>query len=683
VSNQPGMIAPVPTSELDSALAPVAASALASALASPSAAEISACRELLAAEGLLTSTTHVSYFGLHEQDKRELLAGAPAVRRFRAMLVDFGTGDSLDAIICPAEERVVSARTLEPVVDGQVPVVLAEFPLVEEIVHSDERWLAAMRKRGLTDLSQLRVNPLSAGVLAESEQGRRIQRCFTFVQKTPDDLGWAHPVDGVTVMVDVVTREVLDVIDYVDLPVPEEDGNFHLPEWVDRPPRAGLKPIEITQPEGPSFTIDDDGVLNWAGWSLQVSFDQREGLVFHNIAIDDDGVTRPVVYRASIAEMVVPYGDPSPQRWFQNFFDCGEYLLGGFANSLELGCDCLGEITYLDAVLADSEGNPHVIPQAICIHEEDTGILWKHFDNWNGSSDSRRNRRLVVSFFVTVGNYDYGFYWYFSLDGSIELEVKATGVVFTSGYPGPGYAYASELAPGLGAPYHQHMFSARLDMMVDGSVNAVDELEAALVPRGESNPTGTGFTQKVTRLRTESQAQRLADNTKNRVWLVSNPEVKNRLGGDVGYVLFPEGKPVLLADEQSDIYRRATFSAKHLWVTPYSPDELYPAGDFVNLHPGGAGLPVWTAADRNVDTTDIVLWHTFGLTHFPRIEDWPVMPVDTTGFVLKPHGFFGRNPTLDIPESVGEHCAPGHGHHDDHDGRHHHEQQHDSGEANR
>ncbi len=652
--------------------ASTATTTVAAALASLRPEEVAASRAILERDGLLGPDTHVSYFGLLEQDKRTLLApgASPDDRRFRAMLVDFATGASHDVVVCPAQDRVISAVELDPA-DGQVPVVLAEFGLVEEVVHQDERWLAAMAKRGLTDVSTLRVNPLSAGVLAPDEAGRRIQRCFTFVQKTPDDLGWAHPVDGVTVMVDVITREVLDVIDYVEFPVPQEDGNFHLPEWVGKPPRAGLKPIEITQPEGPSFTIDADGVLSWAGWQLQVSFDQREGLVFHNVSIADDGVQRPVLYRASIAEMMVPYGDPSPQRWFQNFFDCGEYLLGGFANSLELGCDCVGDITYLDAVLADNAGQVRVIPQAICIHEEDTGILWKHFDNWNGSSDSRRNRRLVVSFFVTVGNYDYGFYWYFSLDGSIELEVKATGVVFTSAYPGPGYAYASELAPGLGAPYHQHLFSARLDMMVDGAANAVDELEAVLVPRGEQNPTGTGITQTVTRLRTELEAQRMADNARNRVWLVSNP------GGDVGYVLFPEGKPALLADDRSDIYARATYSAKHLWVTAYEPTELYPAGDFVNMHPGGAGLPAWTAADRPVDGEDIVLWHTFGLTHFPRIEDWPIMPVDSAGFVLKPHGFFGANPTLDIPETVSDHCAPGHhdGHHDhdhhDHHGEHH------------
>jgi primary-amine oxidase len=633
---------------------------IASALASPRAHEIDAGRIILDRAGLLGEHTHVSYFGLVEQDKRTLLAGLIEPRRFRAMLVDLRTGVSHDVTVCPEEDRVVSQTRLDPETDGQVPVVLLEFSLVEEIVHADERWREAMRRRGLTDLSQLRVNPLSAGALAGPERGRRLQRCFTFVQKTPDDLGWAHPVDGVTVVVDVVTREVLDVVDHASLPVPVEDGNFHDPAWVGGPPRPGLRPIEITQPDGPSFRVDDDGVLEWLGWSLQVSFDQREGLVFHTISIDDDGVARPVVYRASIAEMVVPYGDPSPQRWFQNFFDGGEYLLGGFANSLELGCDCVGEITYLDVVLADNAGQVRTVPQAICVHEEDAGIGWKHTDNWNGSSTSRRNRRLVVSFFVTVGNYDYGFYWYFYLDGTIEHEVKATGVVFTSAYPGPGHPFATELAPGLGAPHHQHLFSARLDMMVDGLGNAVDELEAAAAPRGPSNPSGTGITQRVTRLRTEREAQRLADNAKGRVWLVTNPSVHNRLGGNVGYVLYPEGGPVLLADAESDIHKRATFATRHLWVTPYSPDESYPAGDFVNMHPGGAGIPAWTAADRGVEDTDIVLWHTFGLTHFPRTEDWPVMPVDAAGFVLKPHNFFGRNPTLDLPAAT--HCPPGHAH---------------------
>jgi primary-amine oxidase len=296
--------------------------------------------------------------------------------------------------------------------------------------------------------------------------------------------------------------------------------------------------------------------------------------------------------------MVVPYADPSPVRSWQNYFDTGEYLVGRFANSLELGCDCVGEIRYLDAVIADELGNPKTLPNAVCLHEEDYGILWKHTDLWAGSSETRRQRRLVISFFTTIGNYDYGFYWYLYLDGTIECEAKATGVVFTSAYPEEGYPYAAEMAPGLGGPFHQHLFSARLDRMVDGPANTVVELEARRVPMGEGNPRGNAFARTKTALTRESQAQRSADNAVGRYWHITNPGSLNRLGNPVAYALLPEGHPALLADPGSSIYQRATFATKHLWVTRFDPDQRYPAGDFVNQHAGGAGLPSYVAADR-------------------------------------------------------------------------------------
>ncbi len=141
---------------------------------------------------------------------------------------------------------------------------------------------------------------------------------------------------------------------------------------------------------------------------------------------------------------------------------------------------------------------------AICVHEEDFGILWKHTDIFNGSAQSRRQRRLVVSFFTTVGNYDYGFYWYFYLDGTIECEVKMTGVVFTAAHPGGDYPYSTEVAPGLGAPVHQHLFSARLDMSVDGLANAVEEVDVTGLPIGPDNPYGNAIARQVTRLSSEA-----------------------------------------------------------------------------------------------------------------------------------------------------------------------------------
>ena len=370
------------------------------------------------------------------------------------------------------------------------------------------------------------------------------------------------------------------------------------------------------------------------------------------------GRSARILNRASIAEMVVPYGDPTPTHDWQNYFDVGEYQFGRLANSLELGCDCLGDITYVSATVADDHGQPREIKNAICIHEEDYGILWKHNDMFSGTSEVRRQRRLVVSFFVTVGNYDYGFYWYLYLDGGIELEAKATGIVFTSGHPGGDYPYATELAPGLGAPVHQHLFSARLDMEVDGTANAVEEIDVARVPMGEGNPVGNAFTRTVTRLRTEHEAQREADASVGRTWAVVNTETSNRMGRRPAYVLYPTQSPLLLAADDSSIRRRAAFATKALWVTRYDDEQLWASGELVNQHPGGAGLPEYTKEDRDIDGQDIVLWHTFGLTHFPRLEDWPIMPVDYAGFMLKPDGFFDRNPTLDLPAPPRGHCAP-------------------------
>jgi primary-amine oxidase len=367
---------------------------------------------------------------------------------------------------------------------------------------------------------------------------------------------------------------------------------------------------------------------------------------------------RPVVYRASIAEMVVPYADPSPARYWQNYFDTGEYIFGRFANSLTLGCDCLGEIKYFDATIADEFGNPQTIPNAICMHEEDFGTLWKHTDIFvEGVSEVRRHRRLVISFVTTVGNYDYGFYWYLYLDGKIECEAKLTGILFASAYKGADHPYATEVAPGLGAPFHQHLFSARLDMMVDGLANAVDEVDATRLPVSDTNPYGNAFTFTSTRLTSEAEGGRVADASVGRVWHIVNTDKTNGLGQPTGYVLHAEQQPTLLADPSSSIAARAEFTTKQLWVTQYAADERYPAGEFVNQNPGGDGLPAYMAADRPLDGADLVLWHTFGPTHFPRPEDWPVMPVDYARFTLKPYGFFDRNPALNVPATEAKHCS--------------------------
>jgi len=622
-------------------------------LAPLTADEIRAVRRIIDAQGLLGESVRFVYTALDEPHKEIVLAfspGDPIERRARVLLLDRATGLGTDLVVSITGDRVVTQQSIDAGSEGHVPILDQEFEDIEAFLLESSEWLDAMRKRNLNP-TDVRAVPLSAGVFGhEDEVGRRVVRVLAFYQYDKADLPWAHPIDGVVAYVDLTARRVTKVIDEFDLAVPAERGEWDAePHAV--PARTDLKPIEITQPEGPSFSVDGNQIT-WADWTFRFGFDIREGLTLYQIAIGG----RPVVYRASIAEMVVPYADPSPVRYWQNYFDQGEYLFGRYTNSLELGCDCLGEIKYFDVTIADEQGEPKVLKNAICLHEEDFGVLWKHTDMFNGMAETRRSRRLVISFFLTIGNYDYGFYWYLYLDGTIQLEAKATGIVFTSAYRGPD-GFATEMAPGLGAPFHQHLFSARLDMAVDGNVNVVEEVDAVPVPIGPDNPWGNAFRAQKTKLTRESEAMRVADNLKARVWHITNPTKQNRLGQDVGYALYPEGQPVLLADPSSSIAQRAAFATKHLWVTKYDPAERYSAGQFVNQHPGGAGLPAFTAGDRSIDGEDVVVWHTFGLTHFPRPEDWPVMPVDYAGFKLKPQGFFDRNPALNVPAAPRAHCC--------------------------
>jgi len=625
------------------------------------AAEYLAGRNIMAVAGLLAEPVRFAYYGLEEPPKDDVLAADPgtADRRLRAFLVNTATGESTDVVVSVTHDEIISARTLDPPTDGQMPILDGDFIAVDEIVKADPDWRAAMARRGYQDISQIRVCPITAGAFGVADDDRRrMVRVLAFLQAREHDLAWAHPIDGIAAYVDLIEKKVFKITDEFEPPVPAESGDYD-DEALRGPHRTTLKPIEITQPEGASFTLDGHA-LRWQDWSMRIGFDAREGLTLHQITLHDhDGDRereRPVIYRASIPEMVVPYGDPQFRYW-QAYFDTGEYLVGKWVNSLELGCDCLGEIAYLDATVTDDAGQPRTVPNAICIHEEDFGILWKHTDIFNGSAQSRRQRRLVVSYFTTVGNYDYGFYWYFYLDGTIECEVKLTGVLFTSAHPGGDHAYSTEVAPGLAAAVHQHLFSARLDMTVDGSANAVEEVDVSSLPIGPENPYGNAMMQTVTRLTRESQSGRRADGSRGRTWRVISTERENRFGHPTAYTLYPESAPTLLADPASPLAARAGFATNHLWVTKYDPAQRYSAGDFVNQHPGGAGIPAFIAADQDIDGTDLVVWHTFGPTHFPRLEDWPVMPVVHCGFVLKPTGFYDRNPTLDVAPPA-PHCHP-------------------------
>ena len=395
--------------------------------------------------------------------------------------------------------------------------------------------------------------------------------------------------------------------------------------------RSDLKPLEIHQPEGASFTVEGN-LVRWQKWSFRVGFTAREGLVLHRVGYDDGGRTRSVLARASFCEMAVPYGDPTMGRHIHSPFDIGENLVGTLANSLELGCDCLGLIRYFDAVVCNSRGEAVRIANAVCLHEEDVGLLWKHYDFRTGQTEVRRSRRLVVSFIASIGNYDYGFYWHLYQDGTIEAEVKATGIVNTAAVePGTTPRYGGLVAPGLNGMIHQHFFCARLDFDLDGRANTVHEVETRLADPGPDNPFGNAFLPTQRTLRTESEAPALIDPLSARSWLVTNDEHRNGVGEPVGYRLVPGENVRAFAQPGSALERRAGFAFKHVWVTRYDAAERYAAGEYPNQNPGPDGLPRLDRATTSpIENEDVVLWYSFGLHHVPRPEDWPVMPVCTT-----------------------------------------------------
>ncbi|MDO5051359.1 MAG: primary-amine oxidase [Pseudoclavibacter sp.] len=616
--------------------------------------EIARARSILEREGKLPEGSLVPTVLPVEPDKdrvRAFTPGDPFDRRILFVVLDPATGLSTEYTVSLGEDALVAERRVPSDVHpyGQPPYTWEEFMQVERIVKDDPGWQAAMRRRGLQDRMELAFcGPLAPGYFGyEEEVGRRMIRSLTFLRDHPDDSMWAHPVEGLLVTVDLTEKRVVTVHDEGDTPVAAEPGNFD-PASIG-PVREDLRPLSITQPEGPSFTVDG-GLVEWQNWSFRIGFNQREGLVLNQLGYRDGEELRPVLYRGSVPEMVVPYGDTSRNRYWISYFDAGEYHLGKNANSLELGCDCLGVIHYFDVTVADDFGKPMRIPQAVCMHEEDFGIVWKHTE-LGYRPEVRRNRRLVISYFATIGNYDYGFYWYLYVDGTIEVEAKATGVVFNgSGEPGAEDPHRLEIAPGLFAPVHQHLFCARLDVEIDGPDNYVDEIDVVPVPMGERNPYGNAFGWQRTRL--EREGGRLADGAKGRSWHIGSKMRRNRVGKPTEYQLISEGLPVLMADPGSTVHARAGFATRHTWVSRYEPGEQWPAGDYPNQHAGGAGLPAYTEAGESVDGGDIVVWHVFGPTHLPRPEDWPVMPVDVYRFRLRPYGFFDRNPALDVPEAA-------------------------------
>ncbi|QNJ90506.1 primary-amine oxidase [Mycolicibacterium fluoranthenivorans] len=596
---------------------------------------------------------------LAEPTKDELRAfaggGTVPPRRALAVCLDRAHNATYKALVSLHAQTVES---FDHVPGVQANFTVDEFVECDQVLRAHPEVIAALARRGITDLDSVFMDTWTYGdaVAPPEFRDRRLGWSDTWRRDAPGANPYAHLISGLHCVVDLNTMEVLRVEDSGPFAEGAEPpvvmGEYvprHIPDRISAvSQRDPLTPLHITQPEGPSFTLDGH-LLTWQNWSLRVGFNYREGMTLHALTYRDGGRIRSVAHRMSFAEMVVPYRDASVDHYRRTAFDIGEWGLGFMTTSLTLGCDCLGEIRYLDAVLHNSKGEPYTIANAICIHEEDNAVLWKHVDH-DAGAEVRRMRRLTLSFHVTVANYEYLVYWRLYQDGNIECEVRATGIMVTTplppGAPNPNGTLVDERTY---APFHQHFLVARLDLDIDGPDNTVYMSESFAEPISEENPHGLSVVTRNIPLRTESEGKQDLNFATQRTWKVVNTNVVNGLGTHPSYKLVPTGALPAMFDPAAPVLQRANVIGHTLWVTPNRADERWPAGEFVNQSVSDTGLGEWTKADRPILDTDVVLWYVFGLHHITRPEDWPVMPVDVVSFWLKPFGFFDRNPALDVP----------------------------------
>ncbi|KAK2796672.1 hypothetical protein FQN51_009113 [Onygenales sp. PD_10] len=581
---------------------------------------------------------------------------AKPTRFIHALFHRLDTRAFLKALINVDTKSIVSVKELPKDVQG--PVDVDEMIEIEQLCMKHPAVLAEIEKLKLPAGVTVLNDPWIYGCDDQNET-RRLFQCYMYMADTNHTQAnhYSLPL-AFSPVFDGLTHELVRM-DY--LPTGTDHSTAPTSPWkpvksiqyahdlLEEPLRTDLKPYIVQQPEGASFTVNGNAV-HWQKWNFRVGFNYRDGLVLYGVTYDK----RNVFYRLSVSEMTVPYGDPRAPFHRKQAFDAGDVGFGVTANQLSLGCDCLGHIKYFNGCRADSTGNPVLLENVVCLHEQDAGLQHKHTNYRTGEATVVRNRQLVVQMICTVSNYEYIFAWVFDQAGGIELEVRATGILSTmpiDNADGTTVPWGTNVGPGVMAGYHQHLFSMRVDPAIDGYNNTVIYQDS--VPMADdpvTNPYGVGYTAETTVLKTAGTAESNVE--KARVFKIRNDNVINPTSRKpVAYKLQSPPTQLMVMLPRSFNRRRAQFATKPVWVSTYQDGELYAAGEFTNQSKQSDGVEVWTGRKDNVENADVVLWHTFGLTHNPRPEDFPIMPVERISIMLKPDGFFEKNPALDVPQS--------------------------------
>ncbi|CAH0023596.1 unnamed protein product [Clonostachys rhizophaga] len=566
------------------------------------------------------------------------------------------------------DNKVFEKKHLE----GKHSYIDAEYmQAVEKACLANQRVQEEIRSLDLPSGSTVVVEPWAYATDGMNDMTTRVTMCWFYLRllESPDANYYAYPLE-----ICAEVSEALEVNKVYRLPTTPHERINNIQKPFDRrrihstaaseyhpdlrpSPRTTTKPYQVIQPEGPSFRIHGNYV-EWEKWSFRVGFNYREGMSLHDIRYGG----RDLFYRLSLAEMFVPYGDPRAPYPRKAAFDLGNDGAGINANNLQLGCDCLGTIKYFDAYHNTSGGEPLKMPNVVCCHEQDDGILWKHANFRTQVPIVTRSRILVLQTIITVSNYEYIFAFHFCQDASIFYEVRATGILSTvpSSLDVKNVPYGTIVAPGVLAPYHQHLFSLRIDPAIDGHSNSLVIEESKPLPVGDPsvhNPFGIGYITESHIVEEEGGFD--LDFSKNRNYKFINENNINPITNTpVGFKLLPQYSQMLLSHPNSFHAKRSEFGQHAVWVTRYEDNDHFPSGKYTMQSSGGDGIASAiekrraTGIAQSVRNQDIVVWHTFGSTHNPRIEDWPVMPNEKFMVGLKPVNFFSGNPGLDVAVST-------------------------------
>ncbi|KMP03184.1 copper amine oxidase [Coccidioides immitis RMSCC 2394] len=596
---------------------------------------------------------------LWEPRKAEMMAwladpnNAPRPHRMADAVVIAPGGKIYDGVVDLTEKKVVQWKHTPGV---QPLITMEDLQAVEGLMRKDPKIIEQCEILGIPreDMHKVYCDPWTIGYDERFGNNVRLQQALMYYRPNIDDCQYAFPLDFCPIY-NAETKEFIHIdIPPVRRPISRAPPNNYHVEAIEKEGgyRKDVTPINITQPEGNHQLAK----LEYPRW-----FNYREGIVLNNITYNDKGTVRPVFYRLSLAEMVVPYGNPEHPHQRKHAFDLGEYGGGYMTNSLTLGCDCKGAIHYMDAAFVNAAGASTIIKNAICIHEEDAGILFKHTDFRDDSVIVTRGRKLIISHIFTAANYEYCVYWIFHQDGTVQLDIKLTGILNTYAMnPNEDtHGWGTEVYPGVNAHNHQHLFCLRVDPNIDGSNNTVFQVDAVRGPGevgGLINKHGNAFYAKKTKFTTPKEAMSDYDGFTSRTWEMANTNKLNPFSKKpVSYKLVSREVPPLLPKEGGLVWKRAGFARHAVHVTKYRDDQIHPAGRHVPQTSGepSHGLPMWISETENesIENTDIVLWHTFGITHFPSPEDFPIMPAEPMTLLLRPRNFFDRNPVLDVPPS--------------------------------